>query len=363
MPPAIPPLDHLLILSDDTGVIQHAVETIPNRSTGYCTDDVARAYIVALQRLRLDPENAQARRLTSTYLSFLHDAQIEGDGRFHNFMSYARGWLDDVGTHDSCGRAMWALGFGVRYAPDDAWRSLSATLFDRALACIDWLEHPRAQCYAMLGLAHATMADPIPSRQFALARLADAMTARYERERGPQWEWFEDGMTYDNARLCEAVLRAGEALHEPGLREIGLRTLGFLEHIVFDRGIFVPIGNDGWHARDGGRALFAQQPLEAAAMVDAEVAAFDATADASYVERAQRAGAWFDGANLLGVPMTRDGGCYDGLEEGGPNRNMGAESTLAYLSAAYTLAEMRRLGKTGALGEYPLDDNSGVRST
>ena len=358
----IPPLDHVLVLSDDTGIIQHAVETVPNRSTGYCTDDVARGFIVALLRLRIDPADRAARRLASIYLSFLHDAQLE-DGRFHNFMSYARGWLDEIGTHDSCGRAIWSLGFGLRHAPDEGWRSLCKTLLERALPSIDWLEHPRAQAYAMLGLAHAAIADPVPAWQFALARLADALLLRYQRARGEGWEWFEDHMTYDNARLCEALIRAGEALGEPGLRDVGIQTLQFLELIVFDRGVFVPVGNDGWHQKGGGRARFAQQPLEAAGMLDAELAAFDATGDARYREHAERAGAWFSGANLLGISLVRGGGCYDGLEEGGPNRNMGAESTLAYLAAAYTLAHASTLGKTRSRGEYLPDDNSGVRST
>jgi hypothetical protein len=142
-------------------------------------------------------------------------------------------------------------------------------------------------------------------------------------------------MTYDNARLPEALLRAGRALDDPHLVEIGRSTLQFLERTVFEDGIFVPIGNDGWYRRGGPRARFAQQPLEASAMVDAELAAFDACADPAHDAAANVAMAWYNGKNLLGAVMAHGGGCYDGLEADGPNRNMGAESTLAYLAAAY----------------------------
>jgi hypothetical protein len=126
----VPSLEHLVRLSDDTGIIQHATELVPNRSTGYCTDDVARAFMVALMYLRLRPEDPTAQRLANVYLSFLFDAQIEGDGRFHNFMDYNRTWLDEIGTNDSCGRAMWGLGFGMRFAPDTASRRVCRAIFE-----------------------------------------------------------------------------------------------------------------------------------------------------------------------------------------------------------------------------------------
>ncbi len=337
---ALAPLDHLLTLSDDVGVIQHARENVPNRSTGYCTDDVARAFMVALARLRLVPGEPDAARLASIYLAFLMDAQLE-DGRFHNFMSYARTWLDEVGTHDSCGRAIWALGYGLRYAPNDQWQRVCASMLARSLASVAWLEYPRAQAYAILGLAHAASAGESPACIRALRALSGFLADLYERERRSAWEWFEPFMTYDNARLPEALLRAGAALGDERLQEIGLTTLRFLEGIVFEDDIFVPIGNAGWYRRGGSRARFAQQPLEAAAMVDAELAAFDATRLVSHLSAAERSAAWFDGKNLLGAQMAHTGGCYDGLELEGPNRNMGAESTLAYLAATYALAAHR----------------------
>lgn len=335
----VPTLDHVFTLTDETGIIQHARESVPNRSTGYCTDDVARALIVVNERLRRladDEEDDEAMRIASIYLAYLFDAQLP-DGRFRNFMSYARGWLDDLGTQDSVGRAIWGLGHALRYAPRASWRRVSAEMFDRAITAIDWLEFPHSQAYALLGLGHAVAADPAPTRIHALRTLAQSLAARYEREHSADWEWFEPIMTYDNARLPEALLRAGMALGDASLVAIGASTLAFLESIVFENGIFVPIGNDGWYPRGGPRARFAQQPLEACAMVDAELAAFDALGAPAHRAAAARAATWYDGKNLLGVVMAHAGGCYDGLNADGPNRNMGAESTLAYLSAAYAL--------------------------
>jgi hypothetical protein len=337
---ALPSLEHVIALSDDVGIIQHAVESVPNRSTGYCTDDVARAFIVALQRLRLFPSDAAATRLASRYLAFLHDAQLS-DGRFHNFMAYDRTWLDECGTADSCGRAMWAIGYGVRYASQEPWRRVCRALLDRAIGAIDALVSPRAEAYAMLGLAHAFAATASAADRVALHELAQRAMERYARTRDETWEWFEDELTYDNARLPEALLRAGIALEDARMRHAGIATLAFLDRIVFENGMFVPIGNEGWYVRGGTRARYAQQPLEAAAAIDAELAAFDADANPDRLAAAETALAWFHGKNSRNAVMAQGGGCYDGLHESGPNLNMGAESTLAHLSAAYALAEHR----------------------
>jgi hypothetical protein len=341
-PNALPPLDHLLALADDTGVIQHAVETVPDRATGYCTDDVARAFIVTLMRLVAEPRNEAAARLAGTCLAFLQDAQL-GDGRFHNFMSFDRAWLDEVGTHDSVGRALWALGYGVRFAPTEAWRRVCRTLLDRGMHALDWLHYPRSQAYAALGLAHAHATLREPQYEAALRFLGGALLQRFEARGDAAWAWFEDEMTYDNARLCEALIRAGHELGEPAFGDAGLVTLAFYESVTVENGIFVPIGNQGWYPRGGHRARYAQQPLEAASLVDAELAALDASGDAAHLATAELALAWYYGKNTLGATMAQaDGACCDGLEETGVNRNTGAESTLALLAAAYAVAERRR---------------------
>ena len=337
----VPPLDHVLTLTDNCGIIQHAFESIPNRSTGYCTDDVARGFIVALMRGRLQPRDQEASRLASIYLSFLHDAQLD-DGRFHNFMSYDRCWLDAVGTHDSCGRAFWSLGYGVRYAPNGAWRRVCRQMLDRGLQAIDWLDFPRAEAYTMIGLAHAAAAEAAPGYRTALRALAERSMQRLDDAREDGWTWFEHVMTYDNARLPEALIRAGLVLEDATFVEAGRSALDFYETVVFEDGIFVPIGNDGWYRKGGERSRFAQQPLEAVSMVDAELAAFAIDRDPARLIAAEMSLSWYYGRNSLGVSIANGSGCYDGLEATGVNRNMGAESTLAHLAAAYALAEHRQ---------------------
>jgi hypothetical protein len=337
-PALLPTLEHLAVLSDGTGLIQHANESVPNRSTGYCTDDVSRGLMVVLARLRLAPRDELAMRLASTYLAFLESAQL-ADGRFHNFMSYERDWLDNVGTQDSCGRAMWALGYGMRYAPTQAWRRVCRMLFDRGLGSIGQYEfvHPRA--YTILGLAHAHAALRERPYAVALRYLGDALLASYEAQRSDDWPWFDASMTYDNARLPEALIRAGAALGDANYGDVGLATLKFYEGVTLDSGIFIPIGNRGWYPRGGPRAIYAQQPLEAAALIDAELAAFDATADAAHFANAELGLAWYYGKNTRSETMAHGGGCYDGLDEHSVNRNMGAESTLALLAGAYAMGE------------------------
>lgn len=328
------------MLSDDVGVIQHALESVPNRKTGYCTDDVSRAFIVALLHQRLAPNDRTSQRLAATYLAFLEYAQMY-DGRFHNFMDYDRHWSDEVGTPDSCGRSIWALGYGVANAPMQPWRSVCTTLLDTALPTLDSLGYIRSRAYAALGLAHAFTATKEARYGDALGKIAEEMQAAYDATAGSGWDWFENVMTYDNARLPEAMIRAGQALERPRLSEIGLRTLAFYEEVTTEDGVHVPIGNRGWYPRGRERARYGQQPLEAAAMVDAQLAAFDLTSDVSRFAAAELAMAWYYGKNSRGVVMAQGGGCYDGLEEDAANHNMGAESTLALLAAAYALAARR----------------------
>ncbi|MEO6834836.1 MAG: hypothetical protein ABI231_02885 [Candidatus Tumulicola sp.] len=336
--PLLPSLDYLAVLSDDTGVIQHATETVPDRSTGYCTDDVARAFMVVLARLRMTPRDEVALRLASTYLSFLQHAQLE-DGRFHNFMSYERTWLDVVGTQDSCGRAMWALGYGIRHAPTQAWRRACRALFDRGLGSIESFEYLHPRAYTILGLAHAYETLRETPYAAAFRYLGDALAKAYETQRSDDWPWFAPTMTYDNARLPEAMIRAGFALGDARYAGVGANTLAFFERVTILDGTFVPIGNCGWYPRGGPRALYGQQPLEACALIDAELAAFDAGGDARHLAAAEIGLAWYYGKNSRAETMAHGGGCYDGLEEKAVNRNMGAESTLALLAGAYAMGE------------------------
>lgn len=334
-------LQHLIALSDDVGILQHADFDVPNRAEGYCTDDVARAFIVVVRAAGHEIERTEALRLGRIYLAFLRHAQLP-DGRFHNFMSYARTWLDDAGGEDSIGRAIWALGFGMLRAPLDGWRRQCAQSLERAAPHVLSFEYPRPRALAALGLADAFEAygrtGPL---EITLRSLGTDLVARLAQAGSPDWRWFEPELTYDNARLPEALLRIGTVLQDPTFVEAGLETLAFYESIVVEDGTFVPIGNDGWYVRGGSRARYAQQPLEAAALVDAALAAEAATGRATYRRLAECAFAWYHGRNSEGAVMTLNGGCCDGLEEHAVNPNMGAESTLSYLASALSLARAK----------------------
>jgi len=304
--------------------------------------------MVALAHARLAPREPVSLRLASTYLSFLQHAQLD-DGRFHNFMAYDRTWSDEIGTHDSCGRAIWALGYGLANVRGEPWRRVCAMLLDRALPSLDSLEYLRSRAYAALGLASAYEAARDPKYADALRRLADEILAAYEATADADWPWFEDILTYDNARLPEALLRAGRALRDERYTSAALASLKFYEEVTLENGVHVPIGNEGWYRRGQNRARYVQQPLEASAMVDAELAAFDATGDTAHFTTAELALEWYHGKNSRGIPMAHGGGCYDGLGEDAVNSNEGAESTLAFLAASCAMAQRRAGASRSAL--------------
>jgi hypothetical protein len=334
-----PMLDHLVAMTDDTGMIQHATHDIPNRATGYCTDDIARALIVAVTASRKTATESIGKRLVTTYLSYLHDSQMP-DGWFHNFMGYDRTWQDHRGTADSFGRAMWGLGYCMRFAPRDSWRSLAGRLFSAALPRVSELEHLRPRAYCALGIVHALEA-PESDRLVLRALLADAVrpiAEAFARESTSDWVWCEPVMTYDNARLPEALIRAGPALGDLRLTHAGLRMLSFYARVVIENEMFVPVGNAGWFPRGGTKARYGQQPIEAAGMIDASLAAEAVTGDPAHLRDAQAAFDWFFGANTAGVSLVSNGGCCDGIDPQGPNPNMGAESTLAYLQSQNAMA-------------------------
>ncbi len=333
-----PVLDHLVALTDDTGVIQHATHDVPNRATGYCTDDVARALIVAVDAARNRPTTALGTRLVTTYLAYLHDAQTD-DGWFHNFMGFDRTWQDRRGSPDSFGRAMWGLGYCLRFAPRDSWRALAERLLRAGMPHVADLVDLRANAYVVLGSAHAIDAAPAQAGDYTdlLSTAAAKIAAGFATHSRAEWQWCEPVLTYDNARLSEALIRAGTTLDEPRLVEIGLQMLDFLTRVTIEDGRFMPVGNNGWYPRGGVKARFGQQPIEAAATIDAMLAARVVSGDVRYSRNAQIVFDWFGGANPAGSSLVVNGGCCDGIDPTGINVNMGAESTLAYLQASIAI--------------------------
>jgi hypothetical protein len=337
-----PPLDHLAALTDDVGLFQHATYDVPNRSCGYCTDDVGRALIVACDAAANPATAETGARLVRTYLSYLQDAQLP-DGWFHGFLGYDRRWQDARATPDAVGRAIWGLGYAEAKAPRASWRALAGRLRARALPVVATLAYVRSRAYAMLGLVHALAAAPSDAFAVreALAKSAELLFQAYRERRAPEWEWCEDRLTYDNARLPEALLRAGSALGHPPYHDAGLAMLEFYAKVTLENGVFVPVGSAGWFERGGEKSRSGQQPLEAAALVAAALAAHELTGQHHWRVVAELAHAWFLGHNTHEAVLAVGSGCCDGLDDdGGLNPNMGAESTLAYVLSASDMARL-----------------------
>lgn len=344
-PHALPPLrlDHLVRMSDGTGIFQHALFTVPDFHQGYCTDDNARAFILCnlLAELGGQAPRQDLEDLATRYLAFLAAALNPGTGRFRNFMSHSREWLEQAGSEDSHGRALWALGTGAARSHNDGHRRLAHQLFERGLAAVASFTSPRALAFTLLGI-HELLREHPDHRQARAARgmLTDELVRLWRSCATDNWPWFEASATYDNARLSQAMILSGHWMPCPEAFEIGIKSLGWLVSLQRTQaGNFRPIGSDGFCVRDGARADFDQQPVEAQAMVAACLDAARVTGDHSWLREARRAFEWFLGRNDLGLPLydPKSGGCSDGLHRDRVNQNQGAESTLAF---HLSLAEM-----------------------
>jgi glycosyltransferase involved in cell wall biosynthesis len=329
-------LDHVVRMSDDTGIFQHAIFNVPNLHEGYCTDDNARAFILCLllDEIGGRPPADPLGKLTTVYLSFLAAALDYSSGRFRNFMSYGRRWLEDAGSDDSHARALWATGTGAGRSRNDGHRRLSAQLFERALSAAVSFTSPRAWAFALLGIHEYLRHFPdTPQINAVRKTLTGKLVVLWNHCATADWPWFEPSATYDNARLCQALILSGQWMPHPEALEIGLTSLRWLVSIQKTQaGCFRPIGSNGFYQRDGARADFDQQPVEAQAMVSACNEAFRATRDRAWSAEAKRAFEWFLGRNDLGLALYdfTTGGCSDGLHADRVNENQGAESTLAF---------------------------------
>lgn len=331
-------LQHLRTLCDDIGVLQHASYNVPRYREGYCLDDNARGLLLTAlleDGVRENGGRGAVRRLASRFLAFVDHAFDGETGRFRNFMSFERRWSERVGSEDSHGRALWALGTVVGRSHDPGRQGLANELFGRALPAASGFTSPRAWAFTLLGIHEYLEAFQGDSRvQQVRAALSERLLLCYQRTRGPGWEWFEDSVTYENARLPHALLVTGARLGREDMVTAGLRSLAWLEEVQrSESGNFSPIGSNGFYRRGGARAEFDQQPLEACAMISACLEASAHQRDPAWLQRAGRAFRWFLGDNHLHTPLfdPSTGGCRDGLHEERVNENQGAESTLAFL--------------------------------
>jgi glycosyltransferase involved in cell wall biosynthesis len=335
-------LSHLLRMTDSTGLFQHAIFSIPNFSEGYCTDDNARAFVLAVLLGELGEEPESVRTLATTYAAFLHHAFDVKVKRFHNHMSFDRRWLDAQGSEDCQARALWALGMGVGRSPYRSFQIMAGQLFALALPALTEFTSPRAWAFGLIGIHEYLRrlgGDSLvnQTRETLTFRLMELL----ERNCQPDWCWFERELSYDNAKLAHALILSGQATGQRAVLERGLKALRWLTELqTSENGHFRPIGTNGFYRRGGPRANFDQQPIEAQSTVSACLDAYRATSDFWWYEQAQRAFDWFIGWNDLGLELysAETGACRDGLHVDRVNGNQGAESTLAFL---LSLAEMR----------------------
>jgi glycosyltransferase involved in cell wall biosynthesis len=335
-------LEGLLRICDDTGILQHSVHSVPDRAHGYCVDDNARALMLA-NRLGDDAEPYRS-RLATTFAAFVQSAWNDDAGEYRNFMNYGRSWLEDVGSQDSCGRTLWALGATALEGRTPTLRRWAHGLFNRTASSAIAFRSPRATAFAMLGADYVLAADPEHEvARYLLSDGAARLLRCFEDVRRPDWPWFETLLAYDNCRLSEAIIRAGIGLDRPDFTSCGLATMRWLsEQQTAKAGHFRPVGSDSFGREHDGPMPFDQQPVEIWAAIDGAMAAFDATGDAIWFVHAQRAYDWFAGANDRGVavgdPVT--GSCHDGINPRGMNWNEGAESVLAYQLASCAMRAM-----------------------
>ncbi len=337
-------LRHLLKMTDDTGVFQHAVYDVPDLHHGYCIDDNARALIAAVHQAQLFDSDEPALPL-KRYLAFLAYAFNRGTGRFRNFMGYDRRWLEDVGSPDSQGRTIWALGTTASATSDDDTRDLAIDLIDLALPGVEKLWDLRSLAFTVIGLEELLKAAPRHRRALSLRdKHAQSLMDAFERHSGDNWPWCEDKVIYDNAKLCHALLVSGRSMQRDDMIEQGLESLRWLLDVqTAEGGHLSIIGNQGWLPRGGEKAPYDQQPLEAHALVHGCLTAAKVSQDPAWAGHAWRCFQWFTGRNDLGVSLyaPKTGGCRDGLHPEGVNRNQGAESSLAYLLSVLELHRYR----------------------
>jgi hypothetical protein len=341
--------DHLKSLTDDVGILQHALFNVPARSHGYCTDDNARALIVALLASRYDKSEKYMLAFATRYLAFLHHAYSEATGRFKNFLSYDRRWEDGLGSEDSHGRGILALGRATLLTDENDLLNPVLHLFERALPAALDLRSPRAWAFCLIGTTcYLDRFEGAQKVRRVCIELATRLFDLFREHTSDEWPWPEDIVTYANGALAQALLESGRYLDRSDMVECGLRTLRWLAKVQTDpKGHFVPIGNKGWFIRSGTRARFDQQPIEAQHMADACLTAYSLTGASSWFLEARRCFEWFLGRNDLKqlVCDTATGGCRDGLSADGLNQNQGAESTLSWLHTLLMLHAQTKDGK------------------
>ena len=341
-PLLLPPfsLSHIKRLTDDTGIIQHAKFGIPNLKEGYCLDDNARALLMVLIAYR-QKKDSLALELSPIYLSYIHYMQNK-DGTFRNFLSFNRNFLDEVGSEDSFGRTIWALGYLLGNAPNDAYYQTGKLVFFDAAPNFEKLKSIRSIANTMIGISYYLKSNPADDVMTErLRNFAYTLIKHYEDNSTGDWKWFEPLLAYDNGILPLALLHSAEILNDDKITATALDTMNFLTSITLKDGYLSIIGNKEWYKKDGERSMFAQQPIDALAMILMYHQAFHLTKNKEYLNKLYTSFMWFLGENDLRMSLYdfETKGCCDGFENYGVNRNQGAESSLAYLISHLTVLQ------------------------
>ncbi len=332
-------LEHINRLTDNTGIIQHARYSVPNFKEGYCLDDNARALLMSVMafRQKMDP---LAKKLMPVFLSYIYYMQRD-DGNFKNFLSFDHRYLDEVGTEDSFGRTIWALGYLIRFSKNEGYYELGQELFNKAAGNFSELKYLRGIANTVIGIAHYLHRhNGNESMRKALNELSYKLVNSYENNRTEKWHWFDEHLTYDNGVLPLALLQAYEITNEAKFLTIGLEAIAFLELMTFKDETLSLVGNSTWFKKgENTPPQYSQQPIDAMAMVMMYYQAYNVTKNKQYLNKMFSCFMWFLGENTLRIPLYdfETTGCCDGLEEHGVNRNQGAESTLAYLISHLTV--------------------------
>ena len=338
----LPPfsLVHINRLTDDTGIIQHAKFGIPNLKEGYCLDDNSRALLMVLMAYR-QMKDARALELSPIYLSYIHYMQ-NADGTFRNFLSFSRSFLDEVGSEDSFGRTIWALGYLMENAPNDAYNEMGKLVFFNAAPNFEKLKSIRGIANTMIGMSYYLKSNPSDdSMTERLRNMANVLVKHYQQNLSTDWYWFESLLAYDNGILPLALLHSAGILNDQKITETAIESMNFLtSHTLKDNYLSI-IGNEKWYKKEGERSLFAQQPIDAMAMVLMYHQAYLVTKDKDYLNKLYTSFLWFLGENDLRMSLYdfETKGCCDGFEQSGVNRNQGAESSLAYLISHLTVLQ------------------------
>lgn len=343
-------LSHLMTLTDDFGVIQFANHTNPDTDSGYSLDDNARAIIVCCMHSVISGNNSEI-NLLKTYINFIKHIQ-QPDGKLYNFVDYDRKVNLEQWSEDAHGRAIWSLGFLIftEEAPKEL-KTEAELIFCKALKAIKNIKSPRAVAFIIAGLYFYNKIRPLPENISRIRELTNHLISLYNSNSSDEWHWFESYLTYSNSKLPESLLYSYLATQDKKYLEIAESSLDFLVSVTLKKGMFSPVGSNGWYLKNNTKSCFAQQPVDTASMVQTLVLAYDVTKKEEYLKNAINTFQWFLGKNILNQAVydESNGGCHDGIDETSINLNQGAESTISYLMARLSLNLFLRKSKSSPM--------------